>query len=231
VRAIKVHSGKFKAVVGRPLGEEILTENIEAVENGAVNLERQIKNVRSFGLPCVVAINRFKSDTQKETSLVKEKALKAGAFDCVVSELYQRGSKGGAALADAVEAASKARSKFRFLYPLNISIRQKIERIAKEIYGAGLVRFEDAASEKIDIFEKLGYGRLPVCMAKTHLSLSHDPRLLGRPEGFTLPVKDIRPSIGAGFLYALCGNTMTMPALPSHPNGERIDIDLKGNRS
>ena len=159
---------------------------------------------------------------------MKKIACDSGAFDCVVSDLYARGSKGGVELAGSVAKAASAKNNFKFLYPLNIPVKDKIETIAKRVYGAKGVRYEALAEENIARFEKLGFGKLPICMAKTHLSLSHDPNLKGRPRGFVLPVREVRPSIGAGFLYALCGGTSTMPSLPSHPVGEKIDIDAKG---
>ncbi|MCM8790077.1 MAG: formate--tetrahydrofolate ligase [Candidatus Omnitrophica bacterium] len=228
VRALKVHSGMFRMTVGRPLGIDIEKENIDAVEQGCVNLERQIENSRLYGVPCVVAINKFRTDTQKEINIIRRRALECGAFDCVVSQFYKCGSKGGMPLALAVMGACEARSKFHFLYPAEASIKSKIETIARLVYGARGVHYDRCAEGNISLFQKLGYGHLPVCMAKTHLSLSHDPALKGAPKDFILPVRDVQPSIGAGFLYALCGNIQTMPALPAHPHGENIDIDSKG---
>jgi formate--tetrahydrofolate ligase len=228
VRALKMHSGRFEVVAGRPLDEGLVRENLEAVEEGSANMVKQIENIRIFGLPCVVAINKFDADTDREIALVKKIAIRNGAFDCVVSELWQRGSKGGVELAKAVARASEKKSAFRFLYPLDIPIKEKIETIAKRIYGASSVHYEPPAENNIALYEKLGFDRLPVCMAKTHLSLSHDPALKGAPKDFALPVRDIRPSVGAGFLYALCGAMRTMPSLPSHPAGEKVDINAKG---
>ena len=228
IRALKAHSGMFKTAVGKPLDKRIYSESLDALEAGASNLEKQIKNVRAFGVPCVVAINRFASDTEKEIKLVKRIALEAGAFDCAVSDMYRRGSRGGAELARAVINAADAKSKFDFLYDSGDPIKKKIETIAKVLYGARDVFYEKAAEENIALLKRIGAGRLPVCMAKTHLSLSHDPALKGAPKNFTLPVRDVRPSTGAGFVYALCGKTLTMPSLSSHPAGENIDIDSKG---
>ena len=228
VRALKMHSGKFSVVAGKPLDQALVRENLEAIEGGSGNLVKQVENILTFGVPCVVAINRFDTDTAAEIGLIKRIAKKAGAFDCVVSELWRYGSKGGVDLAAAVVRAASEKSSFKFLYPLEVSIKEKIETIAKKIYGAGGVRYEQRAEENIALYERLGYGRLPICMAKTHLSLSHDPALKGRPRDFTLPVCDIKPSIGAGFLYALCGEMRTMPSLPSHPAGEKVDIDAQG---
>ena len=228
VRALKVHSGRFNTSPGKPLDAGIYRENLDALEQGSSNLKKQIDNVRIFGIPCIVSINKFPTDTDREIERVRRLALEYGAFDCVVSDFYRFGSKGGVQLAGSVMKTHDAKNSFRFLYPDKLTIKEKIETIAKRIYGAGGVRFEKEAAENIARFEKLKMGRLPVCMAKTHLSLSHDPKLKGRPEGFILPVRDVRPSLGAGFLYALCGNVETMPGLPGHPVGERIDIDAKG---
>ena len=228
VRALKIHSGMFKMSVGKPLGKEIEKEDLRAVESGCGNLRKQIENVLVFGIPCVVAINRFAADTAKEIELIKKKALEAGAFDCVTSEVYKKGSAGGRELAGAVEKASAAKNNFKFLYDLNSPIKEKIRAIAVKIYGAKDVSYEPRAEENIANFERLGLGRLAICMAKTPLSLSHDPALKGAPAGFTLPVRELRPSAGAGFLYALCGDILTMPSLPSHPIGECINVDRKG---
>jgi formyltetrahydrofolate synthetase len=160
--------------------------------------------------------------------MVRKMSLRSGAFDCVASNLYTAGSNGGRELAEAVMAACWHGSDFKYLYPLSWSIKDKIAMIAGEIYGARGVRYSSNAEKDMAIYEKLGLGKLPVCIAKTHLSLSHDPSLKGRPAGFVLPITDVRPSAGAGFLYALCGKMMTMPALPSHPIGERFDIDARG---
>jgi formate--tetrahydrofolate ligase len=228
IRALKTHSGKFKVVPGKPLDKAVYKEDLAALKKGCSNLVKQIENVRIFGVPCIVAVNKFPTDTAKEIEMVKDIALKAGAFDCVTSDVFTKGSKGGMDLARAVIEASSSKTNFKFLYSLDDSIKDKIGAIAKHIYGAKGVRFEPLAEESIAHYEKLGFGRLPVCMAKTHLSLSHDPHLKGAPKDFILPVRGVRPSIGAGFLYALCGKILTMPGLPSEPIGEKIDIDSKG---
>ncbi|MCX5667261.1 MAG: formate--tetrahydrofolate ligase [Candidatus Omnitrophica bacterium] len=229
IRALKVHSGIFKMTVGRPLDKEIERENLKAVELGSSNLKKQIENSIIYGVPCVVAINRFKADTDKEAALVKKIALKAGADSCVVSEVFTKGSRGGVDLGKAVIEAVKVKSHLKFLYSSAASIKEKMDRIAKTIYGAKEVSYEPLAQASVQNYEKLGLGRLPICVAKTHLSLSHDPALKGAPRDFVLPVREIRPSAGAGFLYALCGKILTMPSLPSHPVGECIDVDAKGN--
>ena len=228
IRALKVHSGIFKMTVGRPLDKEIERENLRAVELGSSNLKKQIENSTIYGAPCVVAINRFKTDTDKEIALVKKIALKAGALSCVVSEVFTSGSKGGVDLGKAVIEAAKVKSSFKLLYLSATSIKEKMDKIAKTIYGAKAVSYEPLAQANVQNYERLGLGKLPICVAKTHLSLSHDPALKGAPRDFVLPVREIRPSVGAGFLYALCGKILTMPSLPSHPVGECIDVDAKG---
>ena len=229
VRALKAHSGKFKVVAGMPLDTCLDKEDLQAIEEGSCNLAKQIENVSLFGVPVVVAINRFTCDTDKEIEFVRKKALEFGAFDACVSEVWAKGSKGGLELAKSVIRAACEKSDFKFLYPLDMPIKQKIETIATKIYGARNVEYLPQAEEKISTFTERGYDKLPICMAKTHLSLSHDPNLKGRPRDFTLPIRDIRASIGAGFLYPLCGEMKTMPGLPSHPVGEKIDLDEKGN--
>ncbi len=229
VRALKMHSGRFSVVAGKPLDPGLLKENLQALEEGCANLEKQIENMKLFGLPVVVAINRFPSDTGKETELIRKKAIAAGAEDAVLSEVWAKGSAGGTALARAVVRACEKKGSFKFLYPLDWPIKKKIEIIAKKIYGAGSVHYEQAAEKAIALYTKLGYDKLPICMAKTHLSLSHDPKLKGRPQGFVLPVRDVRASVGAGFLYPLCGAMRTMPGLPTHPAGEKVDLDKNGN--
>ncbi len=228
IRALKMHSGKFKVVAGRPLDKGLLEENLEAIESGSSNLIKQIENINLFGVPCVVAVNKFDTDTKNEIELVRKIAGENGAFDCAVSDMWRYGSKGGVELAKAVVKAAESKKAFKYLYPLEIPIKEKIRTIATKVYGASDVRYEPLAEENIDFYERSGFGSLPICMAKTHLSLSHDPELKGRPSGFILPVREVRPSIGAGFLYALCGAMRTMPSLPSHPVGEGIDIDKKG---
>lgn len=228
VRALKVHSGLYSAVPGKALDRQIEKEDFDAVEIGCGNLERQIENVRIFGLPCVVAINRFPKDTSREIAVVKKRALAAGALDCSVSDIYRRGSRGGIDLARCVIAACKGRMRVTYLYPEKGDIKSKIETIAKKVYGAKAVSYDKKADEAINSFTRLGYRDMPICIAKTHLSLSHDPKLKGAPKDFVLPVRDVKPSTGAGFLCAICGNVQTMPSLPSRPVGERIDIDARG---
>ena len=228
IRALKVHSGMFKSAAGKPLDRDILRENVDLVELGCANLEKQLENTRLFGPPVVVAINKFRTDTDREISVARRKALEHGAFACVVTECYRSGSAGGVELSKAVTEACRATKRFTFLYPDETPIKGKIETIARKVYGAKDVHYEKCAEENIASFKRLGYDKLPICMAKTALSLSHDPHLKGVPKDFILPIRDVRPSIGAGFLYALCGKILTMPSLPTHPIGEKIDVDAKG---
>jgi len=229
IRALKMHSGDFSVVAGRPLDPGLLKENIGALEKGVSNLEKHIENMKQFGVPVVVAINKFTADTQKEVEFVRNRAIQAGAEDAVLSEVWEKGSRGGTDLARAVVRAADKKSNFKLLYSRNMPIKRKIETIATKIYGAKDVSYAKIAEKNIKLYTKLGYSNLPLCMAKTHLSLSHDPKLKGRPSGFTLPVRDVRASIGAGFLYPLCGTMRTMPGLPTHPAGEKVDIDSRGN--
>ena len=228
IRALKMHSGQFKVVAGKPLDKALLEENLDSIDKGICNLEKQIENMLLFGAPVVVAINRFEKDTDREIELVRKRAIEKGADDAVVSEVWAKGGKGGAELARAVVKACEKPNKFKFLYPLDIPIKDKIYAIATKIYGARDVSYTPVANKQIDFYTKCGYDNLPMCMAKTHLSLSHDPELKGRPEGFILPIREVRASVGAGFLYPLCGTMRTMPGLPSVPAGTKVDIDKEG---
>lgn len=226
VRALKMHGGLGKVVAGRPIPPELSQENLPALERGCANLRKHIENARLFGIPVVVAINRFNTDTEAEIALVKEQAVAAGAEGAFVSEVWARGGEGGVELAEAVIAACEKPSNFRFLYPLDIPIKEKIEIIATHIYGADGVDYLPEAEHKIKLYTELGYDKLPICMAKTHLSLSHEPNWKGVPRGYRLPIRDVRASVGAGFLYPLCGDMRTMPGLPSKPAFQKVDIDL-----
>ena len=179
-------------------------------------------------MPVVVAINRFDSDHPEEIDVISKGAAKAGAEAIVENEMWAKGSAGGEDLARAVVTAAEKPSEFKFLYPLEWSIEKKIETIAQKIYGAKDVEYSVHARKQIKRYTELGWDKFPICMAKTHLSLSHDPGLKGRPTGFTIHVREIRAAVGAGFLYPLLGETTTMPGLPSHPAGEKIDINEKG---
>lgn len=228
VRALKMHSGRYTVVPGKPLEEGLITENIEHIEEGGCNLKKQIENMLSFGIPVVVAVNRFTTDTDKEIETVRRIALDAGADAAVESNVWAEGGKGGEELAEAIVAAADKPSEFKYLYPLDISIKEKIEIITTKFYGADGVEYTPLANRQIKSYTELGYDNLPLCMAKTHLSLSHDPKLKGAPTGFKVPVREVRASIGAGFLYPLLGEMRTMPGLPSVPAGAHVDIDEDG---
>jgi len=228
IRALKMHSGGFRVVPGRPLPAALVRENPDAVARGCANLEKHIENVKLFGVPSVVCINRFTDDKDSEVEVVRKKALAAGAEDVVISEVWAKGGKGGVEVAEALVKACNKPSRFKMLYRDDASIEEKIETIATKVYGAKEVEYAPVARAKIKQFTQLGYGKLPICMAKTHLSLSHDPDVKGRPTGYKFPIRDIRPSLGAGFLYPLCGDMRTIPGLPTTPAGEAVDIDKDG---
>jgi formate--tetrahydrofolate ligase len=225
-----MHSGRYTIRPGHPLDPGLMTEDLEVLTEGSCNLRKQIANVRAFGVPVVVAVNRFPTDTDAEHELIRTIALDAGACAAVSHTMHADGGAGGEELAQAIEAASGAcENTFTLTYPDELPIREKIEAIATRVYSADGVDFSPAAARAIQVFTGMGFERLPICMAKTHLSLSHDPVRTGCPTGWRLPVRDVRLSAGAGYLYALCGDIMTMPGLPSHPAGEGIDIDADGN--
>lgn len=230
VRALKMHGGGPKVVAGKPLDTAYIEENLDLLRDGLVNMQHHIKNALRFGIPVVVAVNSFATDTPAEVELVRKAALEAGAEDAVVSTHWSHGGKGAYKLAEAVVKAAEKPSNFQFLYPLEKSIKEKIEIICKEIYGADGVEFLPEAEEKIELYTRLGFDKLPLCMAKTHLSLSHDPNLKGVPKGFVVPIRDIRASVGAGFLYPLLGTMRTMPGLPTRPVFYDVDLDLETNR-
>ena len=227
VRALKAHSGKYRIVAGRPLPEEILAENPDHVRLGAANLVKQIENVRLHGVTPVVAVNAFPTDHPSEHAAVREIAHEAGVR-CAVSTHFDDGGAGAIGLAEAVVEAADERSDFRLLYEEEASLRGKIETIATAVYGADGVDYSAAASRQIDTYERAGFGRLPICMAKTHLSLSSDPSLKNAPTGWTLPVREVRASVGAGFVYPICGDMRTMPGLGSDPAAAHVDIDADG---
>ncbi len=227
IRALKMHGGGPRVVAGRPLNKAYTEENLELLEKGIENLAAHIENVKKFGIPAVVAVNRFPTDTDAEVELVKRMAIEAGAEQAVMSDHWAEGGDGALELAEAVVAACEKSNDFKFLYPLEWSIKQKIEKIAADIYGADGVVFEPLASRQIKKFEEAGFGKLPICMAKTHLSISHDAKLKGRPTGFTVPVREVRASVGAGFIYPLLGSMSTMPGLPSRPVFMDVDYDFE----
>ncbi|MCS7260330.1 MAG: formate--tetrahydrofolate ligase [Anaerolineae bacterium] len=228
VRALKMHGGGPKVVPGRPLDPAYTEENLPLLEKGCANLVKNIQIVQLFGIPVVVAINRFKYDTEAELQLVKRIAEEAGAYAAVPSDHWAKGGAGAIELAEAVISACEQPSHFDFLYPLDWPIKKKIETIATKVYGADGVDYTPLANQQIEAYEKAGFGNLPICMAKTHLSLSHDPNLKGVPTGFTLPVREVRASVGAGFIYPLCGEMRTMPGLPSRPAFMQVDLTEDG---
>lgn len=225
IRALKTHGGGPKVVAGKPLAPEYTEENLPLLEAGCCNLVKHIKNALGFGVPVVVAINRFKFDTEAEVELVRKIAIDAGATNAVMSNHWAEGGAGAVKLAEAVVKACEQPSNFEFLYDLNLSIKEKIETIAKKIYGAAGVEYSSVAEDKIRLYTKMGLGKLPICMAKTQLSISHDPALKGAPTGFIIPVRDVKASVGAGFIYPLLGDMMTMPGLPTRPAFYDVDID------
>ncbi len=227
VRALKMHGGGPKVVAGKPLDPAYTEENLELVDKGCANLEVHIRNARRFGIPVVVAINSFQSDTPAEIDLIRQRAIAAGAEDAIVATHWADGGAGAVELGKAVIAAAEKPNHFHFLYPLEWSIKEKIETIAREIYGAGSVTYSEEAERKIDLYTRNGFDKLPICMAKTHLSLSTDPTLKGVPRGFEVHVRDIRASVGAGFLYPLLGEISTMPGLPLRPVFYDVDLDLE----
>jgi len=229
VRALKMHGGGFEFIPGQPVDKAAMERpNTDAVVRGCANLEKMIENMKMFGIPVVVAVNNFDSDTKEEIEAIRQRAKAAGAEDAVVSRVWLKGGEGGTELAEAVVKAAEKPSKFQFLYPLDWPIKKKIETIATKIYGADGVDYLPLAEKKIDLYTKQGFGDLPICMAKTHLSLSHDPNLKNRPTGYRVPIRDVRASVGAGFLYPLLGEMRTMPGLPKVPAGTRVDIDDDG---
>ena len=225
IRALKMHGGGPKVTAGQPLHPDYTLEHLGLVEKGCSNLIRMIRSARLFGVPVVVAVNRFAHDTPAEIDLVRKLALQAGAYDAVASNHWAEGGAGAADLGRAVLAACEQPAGFRFLYPLEAGIKSKIETIVREVYGGSGVEYLPQAQQKIDLYERLGFGNLPICMAKTHLSVSHDPSLKGAPTGFIVPVRDVRASVGAGFLYPLLGTMSTMPGLPTRPAYYDIDLD------
>jgi methylenetetrahydrofolate dehydrogenase (NADP+) / methenyltetrahydrofolate cyclohydrolase / formyltetrahydrofolate synthetase len=230
VRALKMHGGGPKVVAGRQLDSAYTVENLDLLRAGLGNLQHHIRNAKKFGVNVVVAVNSFKDDTQAEVELVRKAALEAGAEDAIVCTHWMEGGKGARALAEAVVKAAEKPTNFKFFYPLELSIKEKIEKICKGIYGADGVEYSPEAEAKIELYTRLGFANLPLCMAKTHLSLSHDPEKKGVPTGFIVPIRDIRASVGAGFLYPLLGTMRTMPGLPTRPVFYDVDLDLETGR-
>jgi len=230
IRASKMHGGGPKVVAGQPLDPAYTEENLELLERGLPNLAKMIHNAQAFGVPVVVAVNRFSDDTNAEIALVRRAAIQAGAEDAVMSSHWAEGGAGAVALGRAVIAACQKPAQFKFLYPLDVPIKEKIETIVREMYGGAGVAYSPEAEKKIELYTRNGFDKLPICMAKTHLSLSHDPNLKGVPTGFIVPVRDIRASVGAGFLYPLLGAMSTMPGLPTRPGYYDVDLDPSTGR-
>ncbi len=228
IRALKMHGGGPRVVPGRPLDPAYTEENLDLLQAGMANMQAHIRNAKRFGIPVVVAVNRFATDTDAEVALVREAAIAAGAETAAMSDHWTNGGDGAVELAEAVVAACEKPSNFQFLYPLDLPIKDKIEIIAKEIYSASDVAYEPLAERQIKSYEDNGFGGLPICMAKTHLSISHDPKLKNAPSGYTLPVREVRASVGAGFIYPLIGAMRTMPGLPSKPAFMNVDINDDG---
>jgi formate--tetrahydrofolate ligase len=228
VRALKAHSGKHKIVAGRPLPEALLAENPDEVHIGGANLRKQIENIRLHGVSPVVAINAFPGDHPSEHAAIAEIAAEMGARVAVCTHFVD-GGRGARELAEVVAEAADEPSDFHFLYPDSASLKEKIETIATKVYGADGVDYDLTASRQLATYEANGYGDLPVCIAKTHLSLSSDASLKGAPTGWRLPVREVRASVGAGFIYPICGDMRTMPGLGATPAAHLIDIDANGN--
>ena len=227
VRALKAHSGRHEVKAGKPLPEEMQKENPDDVYGGAANLKKQIENIRLHGVSPVVAINAFPTDHETEYDAIREIAGEMGARVAVCNH-FSEGGAGAVELAEAVAEAAEEPTSFRFLYPDEVSLREKIETIATKVYGAKDVEYNPQAARMLDSYETSGFGELPVCMAKTHLSITSDPSLKGAPTDWTLPVREVRASVGAGFVYPICGDMRTMPGLSASPAAEGIDIDENG---
>jgi formate--tetrahydrofolate ligase len=227
VRALKVHSGRHRVVAGRPLPEDLLAENPDDVYAGAANLHKQVDNIRLHGVEPVVAVNAFPDDHPSEHAAVRAIAAELGVR-CAVSTHFSDGGAGAIELAEAVAEAAEQPGRFRYLYAAEDDLRTKIESIATQVYGADGVDYSASAARSLDLYERCGWGRLPICMAKTHLSISSDPTLKGAPTGWRLPVREVRASVGAGFVYPICGDMQTMPGLGSSPAATKIDIDEHG---
>jgi formate--tetrahydrofolate ligase len=227
VRALKAHSGKYKIVAGKPLPPELLMENPEDVHIGGANLRKQIENVKIHGVSPVVAINAFPTDHPSEHQAIRDIAESMGAR-VAVCDHFAEGGAGAVDLARAVVEAANEPSTFQLLYPNEMSLRDKIHTIATKVYGADGVKYDPSASKQIDSYEKNGFGHLPICVAKTHLSISSDASLRGAPTGWTLPVREVRASVGAGFIYPICGEMRTMPGLGTNPAAAIIDFDDNG---
>ena len=228
IRAIKMHGGLGRVVAGRALPKELREENLPALDQGSANMMWAVGIVRRFGVPVVVAINRFDDDTEAEIALLKEKAIEAGAVGCATSRAFADGGPGARELAELVKQAARGPKDFHLLYPDDASIKEKIHTVATLLYNAEGVYYGPEADRQIRNYQELGWGNLPICIAKTHLSLSHEPSRKGVPGNYIFPIREVRASIGAGFLYPLAGDMSTMPGLPRRMAAHRIDVDEQG---
>lgn len=232
VRALKLHGGAPDVKPGQALPEDYTTENIELVRKGCANLAKQIANAKSYGSPVVVAINQFATDTDAEIQAIKEEAIKAGAHDAIPSNHWAKGGAGSVELAQgvvkAIEEKPVAGEPLPFLYDLESSVEEKLTTIAQKMYGAAGIELSPLAKEQVAKYEAQGFGKLPICIAKTQYSLSHDPKLKGVPTGFTVPVREVRISAGAGYLYALAAEIMTIPGLPTHAGFMNVEVNEDG---
>ena len=228
VRGLKAHSGNHRIIAGKPLPESLLVENPEEVHAGGDNLRKQLENMRIHGVTPVVAINTFPGDHERDLAAIADIAAEYGARSARCTH-FAEGGRGATDLAEAVAEAAEEESRFSPLYPDDMQLRDKIRTVAKTVYGADDVSFSAQANKQLDSYERNGFGNLPVCIAKTHLSISSDPKLVGAPTGWTLPVREVRASVGAGFVYPICGDMRTMPGLGKNPAAKSIDIDADGN--
>ncbi|KAK4142067.1 formate--tetrahydrofolate ligase-domain-containing protein [Dichotomopilus funicola] len=228
VRALKVHGGGPPIAPGAALDPVYKQENVEILRAGCVNLAKHVANAKSYGVPVIVAINKFSTDTQAEIDVIREEAIKAGAEDAVLANHWAEGGKGAVDLARAVvTAAEQPKDNFKLLYSLDGTVQERIEKIARDMYGASAVEFSELAQKKVDTYTRQGFGNLPICVAKTQYSLSHDPDLKGAPTGFTVPIRDVRMAAGAGYLYALAADIQTIPGLPTAPGYLNVDVDAE----
>ena len=226
VRTLKIHSGNY-ALKGTLVPADLKKENLSAVDKGCSNLEKQVENLKMFGVPVVICINRFETDTKKELDVVLRRAEALDVQGIAVSEAYKLGSKGATDLAQVVAKVSQEKSKMRYLYPVDMPLKSKIERISKSMYGASEIKYSDQALKNIDILAKARLDKMPVCIAKTYLSLSNTPSKKGRPRGFKLGIEEVKVAAGAGYVTVRCEGINMMPGLPKLPRGTGIDIDIK----
>lgn len=228
VRALKLHSGHDRVRPGQPLPPKLLTEDLAALHAGASNLQAHVEILKRFGLRTVVAVNRFPTDSERELNAVRDLAMSFGADGVAVIDAFTEGGEGSLELAEAVVSASASPGSLRMLYPLEATLEEKFETVASQVYGADEVELAPAVRRRLELFERLGYGRFPICIAKTQYSLSHDPGLVGRPHGFRFPINEVRIAAGAGFVYGLAGDIVTMPGLPTNPSARGIDLAEDG---